>query len=57
MPDNNKGKCLSRIYINSSLHLEWCCTKVMASILCRSAGKIHQTLKTAKMIAFNKGGD
>ncbi|CAB4420049.1 unnamed protein product [Rhizophagus irregularis] len=21
------------------------------------AGKIHQTLKTAKMIAFNKGGD
>lgn len=45
-------------YTNGYSPMQWKCTKDHVwswSPYC--AGKIRQTLETAKMIAFNKGGD
>jgi len=63
------GVCLSDKYTNGYSPMQWKCTKdhiwtaTFDSIKHQRswcpycAGKIRQTLETAKMIAFNKGGD
>ena len=63
------GECLSRIYINSSSHLEWRCTKGHEWTASFSSIKYQRswcpycieqaknTLDIAKTVAINKGGN